>query len=62
MGAAEDLLSEGTRRMLANAVYWALGLEKKIVPTANVALVGEYHPSHFSFGGYIKGRKPEDYR
>lgn len=62
MGAAEDFESQGVRRMLVNAVYWALGMEKKISPQADVRLVGEYHPSHFSFDGYVKGRKPEDYR
>jgi len=29
MGAATDLVSEGTRRLLVNACYWAAGLEKK---------------------------------
>ena len=58
MGAAEDLLNPAFRRMLVNACYWALGLESKILPKLNVALVGEFHPSHFGFGQYIKGRKP----
>ena len=30
MGAATDFLAEGTRRMVINAVYWALGMEDKI--------------------------------
>ena len=58
MGAAEDLVSEGTRRMLVNASYWAAGLESKITPTANVAIVGDYQPSHFSFNGHRKGVYP----
>jgi type 1 glutamine amidotransferase len=62
MGAAEDFVSEGVRRIIVNASYWALGMEQSISPNSDVRLVGEYHPSHFSFGGYIKGRKPEDYR
>ncbi len=62
MGAAEDFQSEGMRRLVVNATFWALGMEKEISPHADVRLVGEYHPTHFSFGGYIKGRKPEDYR
>lgn len=62
MGAAEDLLSEGGRRMLVNAIYWGLGMEKKIKAKSNVSIVGDYKPTHFSFGGYIKGRKPADYR
>lgn len=62
MGAAEDFLCEGFRRLVVNATFWALGMEKQISPRADVNIVGEYHPSHFSFGGYIKGRKPENYQ
>ena len=62
LGAAEDLLNEPFRRLLVNAVYWTLGLESKIRPKSNVSLVGDYHPSHFGFGKYIKGRTPQDYR
>jgi type 1 glutamine amidotransferase len=62
MGAAEDLESEGVRRMLVNACYWSLGMEKRIPNKSDVRLVGEYHPSHFGFGKYIPGRRPEDYR
>jgi hypothetical protein len=58
MGAAEDFSSTGFRRLVVNATYWALGVESEITPTLNVDLVGEYHPSHFSFDGFIKGRKP----
>jgi hypothetical protein len=60
MGASQDLESEGTRRLLVNAVYWAVGLEDKLRPDARVDLVGEYRPSPFRFGGFIKGVKPED--
>ncbi len=60
MGAATDLESEGTRRMLVNAAYWAVGMEEKITDNTNVALVGEYKPLPFGFGGYKKGVKPED--
>jgi type 1 glutamine amidotransferase len=61
MGAATDLLSEGTRRMLVNAVYWALAMEERIKPDSNVDLVGEYKPSPFKFGGARKGVKPADH-
>lgn len=61
MGAAEDLLNEAFRRMLVNACYWTLGMEGKIRPGADVSLVGSYNPSHFGFGGYVKGRRPADY-
>jgi type 1 glutamine amidotransferase len=60
MGAAADLANEGVRRMIVNACYWALGMEKKIRPGANVGLVGDYRPSPFRFGGFVKGVKPED--
>lgn len=48
IGASVDLLAEGTRRLLVNAVFWCLGQE---VPSkAQVDLVGEYNPSRFEFG------------
>lgn len=59
IGAANDLTAAGTRRLLVNACYWAVGLEEKIPNESNVELVGEYEPSNFSFGGYKKGVKPE---
>lgn len=62
MGASQDLLSEGTRRMLVNAVYWATGIEDKIDPSRSVALVGTYEPSPFKFGGFKKGVKPIDHK
>ena len=62
MGAAEDLLNEGVRRMVVNACYWGLMLEGKIRAGADVSLVGDYRPTHFSFGGFKKGLKPEDFR
>jgi hypothetical protein len=61
MGASQDLLYEGTRRMLVNACYWAVGLEKQIPPKSKVDLVGEYRPRPFRFGGFKKGMKPEDF-
>ena len=61
MGASQDLLSEGTRRMLVNACYWAVGLEDKIPEKSDVALVGDYSPSPFKFGGFKKGVKPSDH-
>ncbi len=61
MGAAEDLLNEAFRRMLTNACYWALGMDAKIRPDADVSLVGDFKPSHFGFEGFVKGRTPADY-
>jgi hypothetical protein len=61
MGAATDLLSEGTRRMLVNACYWALGMEQQIPEKSNVDLVGTYEPLPFRFNGAAKGKRPADY-
>ena len=58
MGAATDLETEGTRRMIVNACLWAVGLEDKIPAKTNVDLVGEFKPSPFRFGGYVKGVMP----
>ncbi len=61
MGHAADFENEGFRRLVVNACYWALGMEDKIRPDANVDLVGEYHPSPIGFGGHKKGVKPADH-
>ena len=60
MGAAEDFGYEGTRRMLVNACYWALGMEDKIPAKSNVELVGEFTPTPFGNNRFKKGVKPED--
>jgi type 1 glutamine amidotransferase len=60
MGASQDLLSEGLRRLLVNASYWAAGMEDKIPAKSKVELVGEYNPLPFAFGGFKKGVKPSD--
>jgi type 1 glutamine amidotransferase len=61
MGSAQDMASEGYRRLLVNAAYWAVGLESKIPARSNVDLVGEFKPSPFRGGGFKKGLKPEAY-
>jgi hypothetical protein len=60
MGASQDLESEGTRRMLVNACYWAVGLEDKVPARTDVDLVGAYHPLPFRFGGFKKGVRPAE--
>lgn len=60
LGASQDLEAEGSRRLLVNACYWALGLEDKIPAKSNVDIVGTYKPSPFKGGGFVKGVKPED--
>ncbi len=61
MGAATDLLNEDLRRLLINATYWGAGLESKIPARAEAALVGDYQPSKYGFGGYKKGVKVSEH-
>jgi type 1 glutamine amidotransferase len=61
IGAANDLTAEGTRRLLVNACFWAVGLEEKIPERSKVDLVGDYQPSNFSFNGFKRGVKPADH-
>lgn len=61
MGAADDLLNGGLRRLLVNAAYWAAGLENKIPREADVAFIGEYHPHSFLSGTFTPGLKPSDF-
>jgi hypothetical protein len=60
MGASEDMLSEGFRRLLVNACYWATGLEDHVPDKADVALVGTFEPLPFKPNGFKKGVKPAD--
>lgn len=60
MGASQDLLSEGLRRLIVNACYWGVGLEDKIPEKTEVGLVGAYRPTAFGFKGAKKGVKPSD--
>jgi type 1 glutamine amidotransferase len=62
MGAATDLVSEGVRRMIVNGALWTLKLENEIKPDLDVSIVGEFKPTPYGFGDYIKGKKPADYR
>lgn len=58
MGAADDFENPALRRLLVNAVYWAVGLD--VLKKADVRLVGEYHPHSFLSPEYTKGVKPAD--
>ena len=62
MGSSTDLVSEGTRRMLVNACYWAAGLESAIPEKSVVDLVGTFEPTRFGFNGAKKGVKPADHQ
>ncbi|WP_119079577.1 ThuA domain-containing protein [Chitinophaga alhagiae] len=59
-GASEDLLNEGFRRMLVNACFWTMGMEKDIDPQGDVNFVGPYQPTTFNFDGYKANVKPAD--
>ena len=58
MGAATDLVAEGSRRMLVNACYWALGMDGEIPAKSVVDCVGKFEPTPFGFGKYVKGVMP----
>jgi hypothetical protein len=60
MGASQDLLSEGVRRLLVNACYWAMGLESQIPAKSDVTIVGAFEPSPFKTNGFKKGVKPAE--
>jgi hypothetical protein len=62
MGASVDLESEGLRRLLVNACYWATGLEDLIPAKSNVDYVGPYEPTLYGFGNFKPGVKPSDLR
>lgn len=60
-GASEDLLNDGYRRMLVNAVYWSVGLEDAIKADSPIDFVGAYKPNTFSGKGFAAGIKPAAY-
>ncbi len=47
IGAANDLLLEGTRRLLVNGVFWAMDLP--VPAKADVTLVGDFTPTNYEF-------------
>jgi type 1 glutamine amidotransferase len=62
MGSSTDLAAAGTRRLLVNGCFWAVGLEGQIPAAANVEIVGEFVPTNFGYKGAKKGVKPADLR
>jgi len=60
IGAANDLASEGLRRVFVNACFWGVGLEDKIPARTDVTPVGEYKPNNFGPNKFVKGVKPAD--
>jgi type 1 glutamine amidotransferase len=61
MGHSFDFFSEGFRRLMVNACYWATGTEDKIPARSKVDFVGEYKPNNIGMGGHKKGLKPSDH-
>ncbi len=62
IGAAPDMESEDLRRLYVNCIFWAVGLENKIPPKADVAYVGgPWKASPFGGGKFKKGLKPADF-
>lgn len=59
MGASTDLVDENLRRLVANGVFWGLGLE--VPAKVDVTIPGDYKPSPYSFKAYKKGLKPVDF-
>jgi hypothetical protein len=59
MGSATDLKSAGLRRLVANAVYWGMGLEASISPTSCVDIVGDYAPLKSGFNYKALGVEPK---
>ncbi|MGK0220531.1 MAG: hypothetical protein ACI9HE_004042, partial [Planctomycetota bacterium] len=65
MGSAKDLQSAGLRRLVFNAAYWCLGMEAKIEPDSDVAIIGTYEPlpSGFNYEKLgVKAHPPAHYR
>lgn len=60
MGSSTDLQSEGLRRLLVNGCYW--GMKLKVPAKAKVEIVGEFKPTAYGFGSYVKGVKPADHK
>ncbi len=61
MGCGQDFQSEGLRRLLVNAAYWCVGLEKQIPAKANVDLVGRYRALPFGGGKFRHGVTPAEH-
>jgi len=60
MGSGTDIENEPLRRLIVNAACHLLGLP--VPEKADVALVGDYKPSAYGFGGFKQGVKPADHR
>ena len=59
MGAATDLVNEGLRRLVVNAVLSGVGLE--IPAMTDVRFVDPFEPAPYAFKGYRRGITPDDH-
>ncbi len=59
-GASEDILDDNFRRCIINGVFWTMQMEEHIKADMNIAFVGPYKPSTFSFKFSRLGIKPLD--
>ena len=48
--------------MIVNGALWTMKMDDEIKADLDVSIVGEFNPTAYGFGGYIKGKKPADYR
>ena len=67
LGSSTDLLEDGVRQLMINAVFWGLGEEDSIPEDgATSDLVGEYNPTRFNLHPpeyWVElGKKPADFR
>jgi len=62
MGASIDFINEDLRRLVVNAAYWTMGMEKNIPLKGNVDFVGKYEPSMFGMDVFQKNKIPQDYK
>ncbi|HTE33113.1 MAG TPA: ThuA domain-containing protein [Chryseolinea sp.] len=61
MGAAIDFMNEDLRRLLVNACFWAVGLERQIPEKADVDVITEYKPTMFGTDLFRKGFYPSKF-
>jgi type 1 glutamine amidotransferase len=59
MGSSTDFQSDGLRRLIVNASYWAL--ELPVPDAADVQYVGSFEPTDYGFDTFKKGIRPADH-
>ena len=66
MGASQDFIQPGLRRLVVNAAFWCLEMSDQITPDLNIEFVTKYDPTEFGFRrqkGYWEeiGHRPSDF-